>query len=240
MSSSNKAIYLLRIVLIVVAAFIMLFMFTNFSEKIGTPLKDFFTTDFLTQTGAENSVASIYLNYRIYDTIFEALMLLVSVMEVINVSSVDKQSVITFNKNRNSTYTNSKIIYKVIGVIYPFIVLISFYIMFNGHNTPGGGFQGGTILATVLITRYLVYPNLDMNLDLLERAEMIFFACIVFIPILYLFMGIQPENTAISHEIYMVAMNTLISLKVFCGLSVIFYRFVFFEGSEDENARKEN
>ncbi|PJH64122.1 MnhB domain-containing protein, partial [Salmonella enterica] len=120
-------------------------------------------------------------------------------------------------------------------VIYPFIVLISFYMMFNGHNTPGGGFQGGTILATVLISRYLVHPNLDVNLDLLERAEMILFACIVLTPVLYLFIGLQPENTVISHEIYMILMNTLIGLKVFCGLSVIFYRFVFYVGSEDKN-----
>ena len=37
-------------------------------------------------TLAKNAVAAIYLNYRIFDTIFEALMLLVSVMGVIHFS----------------------------------------------------------------------------------------------------------------------------------------------------------
>ena len=38
------------------------------------------------ETMAINAVASIYLNYRIFDTIFEALLLLVSVMGVIHFS----------------------------------------------------------------------------------------------------------------------------------------------------------
>jgi multicomponent Na+:H+ antiporter subunit B len=35
------------------------------------------------ETGAKNVVGAIYLNYRIFDTLFEALMLLVSVFGVI-------------------------------------------------------------------------------------------------------------------------------------------------------------
>lgn len=39
-----------------------------------------------TATGAPNSVASIYLFYRYYDTLFEALMLLFSIIGVIYMS----------------------------------------------------------------------------------------------------------------------------------------------------------
>lgn len=233
MTDSNKTIQILRIALVVIAAVLMLFMFTNYSETLGTPLKDFFTTDFLAETGAENSVAAIYLNYRMFDTIFEALMLMVSVMEVINVSWANKLSDINqYRKERAEKQNNSEIISRMVGIIYPFVVLIGLYIILNGHVSPGGGFQGGTILATALITRYLVYPNFDVNLDLLERIEKILFVCIVLTPVLYLFIGLQPANTAVTNEIYMILMNTLIGLKVFCGLSVIFYRFVFFEGAE--------
>lgn len=232
MTNSNRAIQILRIALVVIAAVMMLFMFTNFSETLETPLKDFFTTDFLAETGAENSVAAIYLNYRMFDTIFEALMLMVSVMEVINVSWANKLSdIYRYRKERAEKQNNSEIISRMVGIIYPFVVLIGLYIILNGHVSPGGGFQGGTILATALITRYLVYPNFDVNLDLLERIEKILFVCIVLTPVLYLFIGLQPANTVITHEIYMILMNTLIGLKVFCGLSVIFYRFVFFEGA---------
>ena len=38
------------------------------------------------ETGALNAVTAIYLNYRWWDTLFEALVLLVSVLAVINFS----------------------------------------------------------------------------------------------------------------------------------------------------------
>lgn len=59
----------------------------------------------------------------------------------------------------------------MIGIVYPFVILIGFYMILNGHNSPGGGFQGGTILSTVLITRYLVHPTLDLDLEIIEVIE---------------------------------------------------------------------
>ena len=51
-----------------------------------TPLFSAVMDNYDKDTLAENAVAAIYLNYRIFDTIFEALMLLVSVMGVIHFS----------------------------------------------------------------------------------------------------------------------------------------------------------
>src|SRR5699024_7262532 len=129
------------------------------------------------------------------------------------------------NKKRNL-----EIIIRMVGIVYPFVVLIGLYIILNGHVSPGGGFQGGSILATALISRYLVYPNFDIDLDVLERLEKILYLFIVLVPVIYVFMQIQPENTILSHAVYMIVMNTLIGFKVFSGLSIIFYRFVFYEG----------
>lgn len=226
----KKSVYIFQILLCVTAASLMLFMFTNFSETLGTPLKDFFTTDFYEETGARNAVAVIYLNYRMFDTFFEALMLMVSVMEVINVSWISSHSESFELKPPEMSYAGgSQIIAQMIGIVYPFVILIGFYMILNGHNSPGGGFQGGTILSTVLITRYLVHPTLDLDLEIIEVIEKIVFMLIIMIPILYLFIEIVP-TTDLTNELYMIIMNTLIGLKVFCGLTVLFYRFVFYEG----------
>lgn len=228
--SRKKSVYIIQIILCITAACLMLFMFTNFSETLGTPLKDFFTTDFYEETGARNAVAGIYLNYRMFDTFFEALMLMVSVMEVINVSWISSHRESFELKSPTQSYAGgSEIISKMVGIVYPFVILIGFYMILNGHNSPGGGFQGGTILSTVLITRYLVHPTLDLDLEIIEVIEKIVFMLILIIPILYLFMEIVPV-TDLSNELYMIVMNTLIGLKVFCGLTVLFYRFVFYEG----------
>ncbi|WP_161878805.1 MnhB domain-containing protein [Alkalibacterium sp. MB6] len=231
---SNSYIHILRIVLAVVGAAVMLFVYLNHSEKLNTPLMDFFTDDFLAQTGADNAVAAIYLNYRVFDTLFEALMLMVSVMEVINVSWANKHSD-RYQLEEDDMYykNNSELVARMVGIVYPFVILLGLYIIANGHVSPGGGFQGGAILATALISRYLVYPNFDLDLHIIEKMEKILFLFIVLTPVLYVFMQIQPDNTVISHQVYMVFMNTLIGLKVFFGLSIIFYRFVFYEGADN-------
>lgn len=231
-----KYMAFIRIALVLSGGYLMISFFLQDSEMIGKPLMDFFTSNFLEETGASNAVAGIYLNYRVFDTLFEALMLMVSVMEVINVSyeKLNKRQY-KFSNNELISKNNSEIVARMMGIIYPFVVLIGLYIILNGHVSPGGGFQGGSILATALISRYLVYPNFDIDLDLLERLEKVFYLFIVIVPVLYVFMQIQPENTVLSHKVYMIAMNTLIGFKVFSGLSIIFYRFVFYEGASPYN-----
>src|SRR5690554_5479456 len=91
-TKNYKFIEVLRVVFAVFGAGLVVFLFLNHSETLDTPLMDFFTKDFLADTGADNAVAAIYLNYRVFDTLFEALMLMVSVMEVINVSWANKHA----------------------------------------------------------------------------------------------------------------------------------------------------
>lgn len=229
---TNKWIAFLRIALAVTGTYLFISLFIQDAEILGAPLMDFFTNNFFTETGATNAVAGIYLNYRVFDTLFEALMLMVSVMEVINVSWANRhEEEYKYQPDQLNTKNNSEIVIRMVGIIYPFVVLIGLYVILNGHVSPGGGFQGGSILATALISRYLVYPNFDIDLEIIERLEKILFFFIVLVPVIYVFMQIQPDNTFISHQVYMVLMNSLIGLKVFSGLSIIFYRFVFYEGA---------
>jgi len=118
---------------------------------------------------------------------------------------------------------------QMIGLLQPFMLLFAFTVILNGHVTPGGGFQGGAILATVVISRYLILPLQDLRILKLQKIEKVLFLFIVLIPVLLLLSSprILPmaANTA-----YLIAMNSLIGLKVGAGLTIIFYRFAFFEG----------
>ncbi len=42
----------------------------------------------------------------------------------------------------------SKIVRTQSGFLYPFILIFGLYIVMHGHLTPGGGFQGGAVIAT--------------------------------------------------------------------------------------------
>ncbi|MFC6464489.1 MnhB domain-containing protein [Marinilactibacillus sp. GCM10026970] len=230
MMQSNKKLRIVRILFALVGAVVVIFTFSSYSVKLDTPLMDYLTADFYAQTGAQNAVGAIYLNYRVFDTLFEALMLVVSVIEVINVSwSNIHTEKYQYEENNLQKKNNSEIITRMMGIIYPFVLLIGLYTIINGHVSPGGGFQGGAILATALITRYLVYPNFDLNLDILERLEKLLFFCILLLPILYIFMELGPSDSILMDQIYLITLNLLIGFKVFSGLSIIFYRFVFYE-----------
>lgn len=41
-------------------------------------------------------------------------------------------------------------------LLVPFIVLFAIYVIVHGHDSPGGGFQGGTIMAAAMILVRLV------------------------------------------------------------------------------------
>lgn len=55
-------------------------------------LYHYYINNFLQDTGAGNAVTAIYLNYRLFDTFFETLLLLVSVIGIIYFSRYEGDS----------------------------------------------------------------------------------------------------------------------------------------------------
>lgn len=67
-------------------AFYVAFVYNDTALVSDGYLSQYFITNFISDTYANNAVAAIYLNYRVFDSIFETLILLVSVAAVINFS----------------------------------------------------------------------------------------------------------------------------------------------------------
>ncbi len=42
----------------------------------------------------------------------------------------------------------SKIVKTIAGIMFPFVTIYGIYVIVHGHLTPGGGFQGGAIVAS--------------------------------------------------------------------------------------------
>ncbi|WAI01472.1 MnhB domain-containing protein [Methanogenium organophilum] len=43
------------------------------------------------------------------------------------------------------------------NILMPFILVYGFYIVVHGHLTPGGGFQGGAVIATAVVLLMVAY-----------------------------------------------------------------------------------
>jgi len=77
----------LKRIIIFFAIIILLVLFlvlnNNATQVLSNELHEYYRLNYIADTGAENAVTAIYLNYRVYDTLFEALMLLISVLGII-------------------------------------------------------------------------------------------------------------------------------------------------------------
>ena len=123
---------------------------------------------------------------------------------------------------------NSVIISMAARLLIPFVIVFGLYIVVSGADSVGGGFQGGAVLSSVFMLRYLINPERDIRTKLLQQAEKALMAGIILLA-LYFLGGSMNMGERLG-EIWMVILNLIIAIKVSCGLSIIFFRYVFYEG----------
>lgn len=97
------------------------------------------------------------------------------------------------------------IIKTVSRAITPFIQLYGLYVIAHGHHSPGGGFQGGCILAASFILLVLAYDIKKVKKRMSEKANTIFcsLGIIIYagIGLLCLGLGAQYLDYGILHKI---------------------------------------
>lgn len=55
--------------------------------------------------------------------------------------------------------------------LLPVIIMFGVYIFLNGHLSPGGGFQGGAVVASAILLLFLAYPDYRMRHGVLLAVE---------------------------------------------------------------------
>jgi multicomponent Na+:H+ antiporter subunit B len=123
---------------------------------------------------------------------------------------------------------NSEILNYILEIFYPFILIFGIYIIANGHITPGGGFQGGAVLSSAFICRYIISPEETVDIDMLQTIEKLIYIMLILLFTFFLMTGINIVFPGFNRS-FLVISNFLIGLKVCCGLSIVFFRFVFYE-----------
>lgn len=125
---------------------------------------------------------------------------------------------------------HSPIIHTTAKILIPFIIVFGLYVIISGSSSVGGGFQGGAIIASAFIVRWIIMPEQDLRIGVLKAAERIFLIALMITGMLLL--GRSMAMYLITGRVWMIAINLLIGIKVSSGLTIIFYRFVFFEGRQ--------
>jgi multicomponent Na+:H+ antiporter subunit B len=171
------------------------------------------------ETGATNIVTSVVVNYRGFDTLGEVTVLFIAAIGLGAVlSTVRKKTVREIEPASLVLSTGCR-------VLFPLILTFGTYIFAHGHLTPGGGFQGGAIIASGFLLIYLGCREKRINRFVSNLAESLGGLTFVVIGLLglvfggYFLLNFLPKGTA----------NALFSAGV---IPIIYIAIGFKVGSE--------
>lgn len=113
----------------------------------------------------------------------------------------------------------------------PFIFLFGFYLVAFGHRTPGGGFQGGVVIASGVILLALGRnPKTALSafpVSRLSLAEVLSYTLLLALGFLGMTLGgsflenVLPASGSLSRVSFIFALNIAIGVKVGAGVSLI-------------------
>ncbi|NOX16844.1 MAG: cation:proton antiporter [Chlorobi bacterium] len=116
------------------------------------------------ETGAVNIVTAIVVSHRGFDTLGEVTVLFLA--------ATGLGAILYDKKGKKRRLQNASLIVKVASkLIYPLIILLGAYVFVHGHLTPGGGFQGGAIIATGVLLMFISYRRFETNHNALSWVE---------------------------------------------------------------------
>ena len=123
-------------------------------------------------------VTAVNFDYRGFDTLGEEFILFAAVVGVASILRTLRGERVRRPDDdaagRHVPETSLLVRVTGLGLVAP-TILVGIYIVAHGHQTPGGGFQGGVILATALLLIYLSADYMTMRAVgptwLIELAE---------------------------------------------------------------------
>ncbi len=214
---------------------LILFLFINAMTDLETLYNNagklFFGSNALQDTGSMNTVTAIYLDYRLFDSLFEAGILLIAVSGIMWISQHKIES-----KNANfmlDKYKTPDLFITFSRLLYPIMLAFGLYVIINGHLSPGGGFQGGAIVATAILILYYIDISKTIEVKLILTIEKFLFLLLLLLSVLsyftrdgYLFTNFITSSNQDTKAIYLMLLNVIIGAKVALGLVAIFTAFL--------------
>lgn len=103
------------------------------------------------EVGAANLVTAILLGYRGIDTLGELAILF---------AAATAAGVVLGRRRADARCDppGGEVLRTGADLLFPLLVVVGLYVIAHGHLTPGGGFQGGVILAAAFFVAILAQP----------------------------------------------------------------------------------
>jgi multicomponent Na+:H+ antiporter subunit B len=209
------AVLLLMVVAVGISLSLAMIPFGKSKTKVGRHYID----EGVEETGSSNIVTAVVVSYRGFDTLGEVTVLFIA---SVGLGAVLRAGMKEKAKNIQPA---SLVLYTGCRLLFPLILVFGSYIFIHGHLSPGGGFQGGAIIASGFLLMYLGCREKRINRvmsDLIESLGGLFFVVIGVLGLVvggYFLLNFLPKGTA----------NTLFSAGI---IPIIYIAIGFKVGSE--------
>ncbi len=138
------------LILVVILGFFILYTFYSVADiEPEMRLADHYIERGVEETKAINLITAILFDYRAFDTLGEATVIFTAASVVAMLLPLHRASML------RTEFT--PVVHQSIAFILPFLWMISIFLVFYGHLSPGGGFSGGVIISAISILIIFTY-----------------------------------------------------------------------------------
>lgn len=118
--------------------------------------------------GAANLVTAVVVSYRGLDTLGEVTVLFVATA---GVTMLLARSGSSKEKEHDTRKKGSELLATGASFLFPILWIFGIYIFINGHLTPGGGFQGGVVIASAILLLIFADCRSELNHGIMMISE---------------------------------------------------------------------
>jgi multicomponent Na+:H+ antiporter subunit B len=236
-----KRIFILMMLALMTLIFVQLA--ANYTENTSlSKLGRYYAEEGPRELGAPNLVTAVVVTYRGLDTLGEVTVLFISAAGVGLLlrrtrRKGDHEDLKLGDRAEETAGTRkpaSEIVETATELLLPMVMLFGIYVFLNGHLSPGGGFQGGAIIASGTMFLLLALPESHISRLLVALTESLSGFSYVVIGVLGVsmaggfldnrIMGLGTYGTLFSAGAIPL-IYTLVGLKVGFELSAVLDRF---------------
>ena len=198
----------------------------SITQRAGEQLLTLNATD-----GVANAVTTVVVYFRGFDTLGEIAVLFLASLGI---------GLMLHSNNRCTLKTESNFILQTASkLLFPIIMLFGVYIMVYGHLSPGGGFQGGVIIASGILLLLISNKSFEVPHSLITIIETFAGVSYVLIGLIGLFVLDNFLGNFLPHNVANMGMllsggiipiiYILVGLKVGSEMSMIVQNLVYRE-----------
>jgi len=166
--------------------------------------------------GVSNAVTSVVVYFRGIDTLGEIAVLFIASLGIgLMLNSKNSSDV----KLKSNFMLNS-----AAKLMFPFLLMFGLYIMFYGHLSPGGGFQGGVIVASGILLLLISDKSFEVPHAIIVIFETFAGVSYVFIGLIGLLVLDNFLGNFLSHDIaqmgYLLSGGIIPIIYIIVGIKV--------------------